>query len=245
MLLQYVMTKFSAKNKALTHQEMCSRLLQQLDTNRRAVRFMLKQFVGATAIRDQIPAAGDRDSMQSAKQEISALKQQLQTLQISKQHELTEKDKALKVMKNNYNELVKQNQQFRQMLSSGGSSRSVRSGSGSSAGGNRGPRSSTPSNVSVVQEGPPGGDRGPRFDRQIRTGGHLTPGIPRQVAVVHKGPAPTPVQQIPPHSPSGRSASSTIASIPVGYRFRGSAQSMRSGVTRFGGIKRHHSASSP
>jgi len=232
--MQYLMTKFSSKNSALSHQEMCSRLLKQLDNDRRSVRFMLKQFVFENGSRTKNSGDAERE-IRVLKQENTALKKELHTMRIQTQHEVEEMKRAFEAVRNEKNEQKEQNQQLRKLLAAGRtSSRSIRSGS--SAGGERGPRYSTASNIPIVLDGPPGGDRGPRFDREVSNNG-----IPRQVAVV-RGLVPTPIQAIPPNSPSGRlSTSSTIASATNGYRFYRGNQSIRSGVSRFGGAKRQHS----
>jgi len=156
---QTMFTKYSSNSHAVSHTEMCARALKALDDDRRAVRFLLKQFVKESSMEGR--RSGDLG------QENSHLRKEVARLKQASSSERTNYEQTLNEMKSRIqglNSTVQKQQhkiqqqdlmirersnqvtQYREMFSSGSrvppSSHST--GSGSGGGGSRGRMGSTP-----------------------------------------------------------------------------------------------------
>jgi hypothetical protein len=141
---QTMFTKFASDSNAISHQEICTRILKSVDDNRRALRFLLKQYVlqGKTAGRQS--GTSDR-AIEELKTENTHLKQSASSQRIQTDQVIADLRHRLQAVTGTVQELQKkveerdtQIMQFRQLVSSSsdravripGSSHSHGSGSG-------------------------------------------------------------------------------------------------------------------
>jgi hypothetical protein len=140
---QNILTKFSGGSKKLSHQEMCSRLLKNLDNDRRAVRFLLKQFVFDCTNQESKTGSMGR-AFEQLKQEFTQLKQQSSSQRIQYEQTVADLQHRVQALTGTVQEQQKklegkENQiaQFRQLYATDGMSR-LPSSSHSTGSGKRG-----------------------------------------------------------------------------------------------------------
>jgi hypothetical protein len=141
---QTMFTKFNSDSNAISHQEICSRLLKSVDDNRRAMRFLLKQYVLQGKAAGRQSGTSDR-AIEELKAENTQLKQSASSQRIQTDQVIADLRHRLQAATGTAQELQKkveekdtQISQFRQLVSSSsdravripGSSHSHGSGSG-------------------------------------------------------------------------------------------------------------------
>lgn len=88
-MLQTLFTKSSASAKLLSQQEMCARFLRSMDDNRRAARFLMKQFVVDAS--NQASRSGDIGrAYEKLKEEITQLKQSTNSQRIQSEQTISD-----------------------------------------------------------------------------------------------------------------------------------------------------------
>lgn len=146
---QNILTKFSSSSKVLSHQEMCSRLLKNMDNDRRAIRFLMKQFVFESSQQGHRSGSMAK-AFEQLKQEMTQLKQSSSSQRIELEQtiaDLQHRNQALQGTVDELQRSVKDKEQqvsrFRGMYASDGMTRVPSSSYSDSSGGKRN-RSSQP-----------------------------------------------------------------------------------------------------
>jgi len=214
---QTLFTKYSATSNTLTHQEMCTRLLHSMDDNRRAVRFIFKQFVLDSKMAGQrsgnVGRAYEELKNEHTKLQQAMSSQQLEAKKITSdlQHRVQALSGSLAEMQKKIDEKDTQLNQFRSMYAAEGmsrfppppssarssSSRSIGSGHSHSAGGDL-----APPPIQVFVENKKRKERNERQQAQnlalTRRGVPMRPVSSSQQQQQHYGGGGSPYQAAPP-----------------------------------------------
>jgi hypothetical protein len=141
---QTIFTKCTKSNNAISHQEMCQRLLKNLDIDRRAVRFLMKQFVNDVNNQGQKSGSIGR-AYEVLKQENTQLKQasSSQRLQMEQtiadlQHRVQALNGTVQGQQKKLSDKDKQLTRFRELYEADGMARIPSSSHSQSSGGKRG-----------------------------------------------------------------------------------------------------------
>jgi hypothetical protein len=141
---QTIFTKCTKSSNAISHSEMCQRLLKNLDTDRRAVRFLMKQFVNDVNNQGQRSGNVVR-AFESLKKEHTQLKQasSSQRLQMEQtiadlQHRVQALNGTVQEQQKKVQDKDKQLTQFRELYQAEGMARVPSSSHSQSSGGKRG-----------------------------------------------------------------------------------------------------------
>ena len=141
---QTLFTKFSTSTNPISYQEVCQRLLKNLDTDRRTVRFLLKQFVWDAKTSGQrsgnIGRAYERLQQENTQLKQGASSQRLQMEQTiaDLQHRVQALNGSLQEHQKKLQEKDTQIQRFRGMYAADGMARVPSSSHSQSSGGKRG-----------------------------------------------------------------------------------------------------------
>lgn len=140
---QGMFTKLSSSSRTISHKDMCARVLKSLDDNRRAVRFLLKQFVRETNSTGQRSGDLGRQNAQ-LQQELTEIKQSMNSERINHQKttaDLQHRMQALQSTNESLQTDIKKKEeqiaQYRCIFAAEGQAR-MPSSSHSSGGGKRG-----------------------------------------------------------------------------------------------------------
>lgn len=141
---QTIFTKCTKSSNAISHQEMCQRLLKNLDIDRRAVRFLMKQFVNDVNNQGQKSGNIGR-AYEVLKQENTQLKQasSSQRLQMEQtiadlQHRVQALNGTVQGQQQKLQDKDKQLTRFRELYEADGMARIPSSSHSQSSGGKRG-----------------------------------------------------------------------------------------------------------
>jgi hypothetical protein len=141
---QTIFTKCTKSSNAISHQEMCQRLLKNLDIDRRAVRFLMKQFVNDVSNQGQRSGNIGR-AYEVLKQENTQLKQasSSQRLQMEQtiadlQHRVQALNGTVQGQQQKLQDKDKQLMRFRELYQADGMARIPSSSHSQSSGGKRG-----------------------------------------------------------------------------------------------------------
>jgi hypothetical protein len=141
---QTIFTKCTKSSNAISHQEMCQRLLKNLDIDRRAVRFLMKQFVNDVNNQGQKSGNIGR-AYEVLKQENTQLKQasSSQRLQMEQtiadlQHRVQALNGTVQGQQQKLQDKDKQLSRFRELYEADGMARIPSSSHSQSSGGKRG-----------------------------------------------------------------------------------------------------------
>jgi hypothetical protein len=141
---QTIFTKCTKSSNAISHQEMCQRLLKNLDIDRRAVRFLMKQFVNDVNNQGQKSGSIGR-AYEVLKQENTQLKQasSSQRLQMEQtiadlQHRVQALNGTVQGQQQKLQDKDKQLTRFRELYEADGMARIPSSSHSQSSGGKRG-----------------------------------------------------------------------------------------------------------
>jgi hypothetical protein len=141
---QTIFTKCTKSSNAISHQEMCQRLLKNLDIDRRAVRFLMKQFVNDVNNQGQKSGNIGR-AYEVLKQENTQLKQasSSQRLQMEQtiadlQHRVQALNGTVQGQQKKLQDKDKQLTRFRELYEADGMARIPSSSHSQSSGGKRG-----------------------------------------------------------------------------------------------------------
>ena len=137
---QTIFTKYSSSSKVLAYQEMCSRLMKSFDDDRRAVRFLLKQFVLESKSAGRQSGSIER-AYEDLKAEFTHMKQatssqRIQTEQViaDLRHRVQALTGTVQEQQKKIDEKDNQINQFRRMYSSDSAGRIPGSSNGSASG---------------------------------------------------------------------------------------------------------------
>jgi len=144
-MLQTLFTKSSASAKLLSQQEMCARFLRSMDDNRRAARFLMKQFVVDAS--NQASRSGDIGrAYEKLKEEMTQLKQATNSQRIQSEQTISDLQNRLQALnftikekENQLHEKDNQIAQYREIVMADGLARHPSSSHSNSSGGKRGP----------------------------------------------------------------------------------------------------------
>lgn len=138
---QSIFTKFNSSSNELSYSEMCSRLMKAMDDDRRAVKFMLKQFVADTNSSGQRTGNMGR-AYQNLHKEFTLFKQSANSQRIQHEQTIADLQHRVQALTGSLQEQQKKNaekdtqlNQFRQLYAS--EARVPGSSHSSSSGGDR------------------------------------------------------------------------------------------------------------
>ena len=141
---QTIFTKYASSSNTLSHQEMCTRLLKSFDDDRRAVRFLLKQFVLESKTAGQQSGNIGR-AHEQLKKEHTHLKQAMSSQRIQTEQTIADLQHRVQALTGTVQEQQKkidekdtQINQFRQMYAADGMARVPSSSHSNSSGGRQG-----------------------------------------------------------------------------------------------------------